>query len=288
MAILFVDDGGSNTSPFDTWVKACTTGIQGAMADGACVAGSTIYVGHNSVATYGGDATYTNQGTFAEPVNVYSVTQGDETTYNIGAIEDASGGIWDLNVDGFVNVYGVHFKTGDNFQSAGTADNKAWQFFDCHIELTGISAVDTIAIVSANGMVWRLINTNLTFGAITQGLQLFAASTLEWFGGTLNTNINDLIEIHNNTGGYVKIRGVDLSVMTGAGTKFLFNGAGVTNEEPIYGEIIGCKLNAVNPPVLVRDVPVVDGVNLTMIGCGSAGVCSFAAHTFSKTVSIGS
>ena len=66
MAILYVDDAGSNTSPFDTWAKAAdgsnAGGLKAALADAACVAGSTVYIGHNSITTYTAAVTYTNLG----------------------------------------------------------------------------------------------------------------------------------------------------------------------------------------------------------------------------------
>lgn len=278
MAILFVDDGGSNTSPFDTWAKACTTGIQGAMADAACVAGSTIYVGHDSTATYSANVTYTNNGTLAAPINVYSVTQGDESIYNDGAIEDASGGVYDILTGGYANIYGVHFKAGDDFKWGSGENNKTWQFEDCHLELTGTNASDTLFNqVGVLGAVWKLFNTNLTFGNAGQGIHCLGGNVFEWFGGALNTDINELVKVHNNRSGNFRVRGVDLGAMVGGA---FFNGFGGSGDEADFsGEIIGCKLNA-TPPVLVTDtLPGVDGVYLAMIGCGSAGIPQTHIHT---------
>jgi len=274
MAILFVDDGGSNTSPFDTWAKACTAGIQGAMADGACVAGSTIYVGHNSIATYTAHTTYTNNGTITLPINVYSVTQGDETTYNVGAIEDADGSVYTLLTPGFVNVYGVTFKVGAYFNAAA---NCGWTFTDCSIEENYDSAAAYIGHSGNQGWSWRFINTNVTFLNAGGTIYIGYGCVFDWLGGSLLvTDITTLVDVHYAIGGIFRARGVDLSIING-GT--LFNGfGGALDEAGFYGEIAGCKLNA-TPPVLVTDTPAVDGVYLAMIGCGSAGIPQTHIHT---------
>ncbi len=202
----------------------------------------------------------------AAPVTVYSVNK-ITGAYSIGAIEDASGASYDLYTDGYANIYGIHFKAGDYLACADVNDNETWQFTDCHLE-TG----DHLFFFGggATGALWRLFNTDVTFPLAYKGIQMQPGGLFEWYGGTLNTDIDELIRVHNWNGGICRIRGVDLGIMNGGA---LFNGFGGTADEAsFYGEVIGCKLNA-TPPVLVTDtLPAVDGVYLAMIDCGSAGI----------------
>ncbi len=279
MAVLFVDDGGSNTSPFDTWAKAAdggnTGGLKAALADAACVAGSTIFIGHNSITTYTAAATLASQGTFALPVKIYSVTQGDETTYNPGAIEtfDSAAAGKDITYTGFANAFGVTLKAGDDYLFTGA--NISWNLIDSTLEFLGAGSNDKIDISGIGGGL-HLFNTNLIFKAAGQTIDIGGGGSIfEWFGGVLTFDINGLFA-YADKGGRVIVRGVDLSSMVGGA---FFNGFGATNDDPGFqGEIIGCKLHA-TPPALVLDTPTVDGVYLAMIGCGSAGIPQTHIHT---------
>lgn len=277
MATLFVDDGGSNTSPFDTWAKAAdgsnSGGIKAALADAACVAGSTIYVGHNSTTTYTASVTYTNSGTAANPIKIYSVTSGDETTLNAGAIEDADGATtYDLLYSGHVYVYGVVFKCGRDVRMV---DNTSWIFEECEIQANRSSRY--LGSLGAEGAYWKLINTDITCNASDQYIRLTEGCKLEWLGGTLNTNLNYLFKVADEGGIYI-VRGVDLSAMTGAGTKFIIDGFGSSGDEAVSLEVSGCKLAAANPPVLVNDTPAIDGVHISMESCHSGDQPYFQHH----------
>lgn len=272
------DDGGSN------WANAFPD-LLTALADAGTIAGSDLYMddGHNFGAA--GNGTYISKGTFAEPINVYVVDKADDSyagktgTGANAAIEDYSGGLHHIYTEGFANIYGVHFKGGNNLTASASGDNDTWQFTDCHLEMTGTSAADTFfqhGSVVAVGAVWKLFNTDITFGHVAQGITLSYNGSFEWFGGTLNTNATNLVVSHIFYGGAVVIRGVDLSIMTGGQ---FFDGFGATSDEVAFrGEIIGCKLHG-TPPALVEDTPVSDGVYLAMIGCGSAAVPQTQVHT---------
>ncbi len=279
MAIFRVDSnvvGGDGSG--DSWVNAYTN-LEACLAHANTIAGSDVYIDDGSAYAYSGNATYSSKGTLDSPINIYCVDKADDS-YSTGAIEDASGGVYDIIFDGYANFYGIHFKSGDDLK-AGAGDYTTCQFTDCHLELAGAGASDAFFGTSSSfGVCWRLFNTNVTFANAAHGISIYRAEVFEWFGGVLSFNINELVEAHISYGGLCRIRGVDLSVMTGSGTKFLFNGfGGATNMAGFYGEVLGSKLNAANPPVLVQDIPAVDGVYLAMIGCGSAGVPQTHIHT---------
>ncbi len=271
------DDGGSN------WANAFPDLVT-AFADAGTVAGSDLYVddGHSKT-NYGADTTYVCKGTLAAPINVYVVDKADDSyagksgTGSNAAIEDTSTGVYNLWTQGFANIYGMHFKSGNNLQPGGAGDNDTWQFTDCHLELASAANSDRVfGNGSANGAFWRLINTDITFAHASQGIAV-TNERFEWLGGNLAFDIDELVAFNVSGGGIVTVRGVDLSSISGGA---LFNGFGtVSDETNFHGSISGCNLNAI-PPVLVTDtLPAGDGVYLAMIGCGSAGVPQTHVYT---------
>lgn len=282
MADLYVDDGGSNTSPFDTWAKACTTGIKGAIADAACVAGSRIFVGHDSIYTEGaGNVTYTSAGTAANPVIVYSAdnTSGEPpSTYTAGAIEDIDGGVYSITTTGHIVFYGITFKSGNLFRIAG---NSIVKLVDCTLQLNRNFAAALLSIANV-GSILLFENTNLSFVNVGAGITIGNGSVFEWRGGTLQTtDLNELFTGHAGYANIVAIRGVDLSIMNSGA---LINGWGSSGDEPDYFEFSGCKFNA-NVPALVTDTTPVNWPGIAkMISCHSGNIPFFQEHTYSGDV----
>ncbi len=273
MAIFRVDHTAGGDGSGDSWINAYTS-LRACFDHANTIAGSDVYVDDGSVSTYSAHTTLASKGTFASPINIYCVDKADDS-YSTGAIEDADDAAYDILLTGFANVYGLYFKAGDDFIMG--ASNIGWRITDSHIQLSGGSGADLFFGVQQDGAFLRLINTNLTFGNVGQGISLADGSVFEWLGGVLNTDLAEMVESHGSKGGIVRVRGVDLSAMNGGA---FFNGFGtVGNEAGFYGEITGCKLHA-TPPVLVTDtLPAIDGVYLAMIGCGSAGVPQTHVHT---------
>lgn len=82
MADIYVNDGGSNTSPYDTWAKAATLL---ATALGVDAAGDSVYVDSTHIETTSGSVTWPMAGTAANPVRVVSANAGSGAPPNTSA-----------------------------------------------------------------------------------------------------------------------------------------------------------------------------------------------------------
>lgn len=79
MTVYYVDDGGSNTSPFDTWAKAAPTlaALQTSIAASTSTDGNIIYIGADSISSGDGvGATVTFTGPTNGNVRIISATVG--------------------------------------------------------------------------------------------------------------------------------------------------------------------------------------------------------------------
>jgi hypothetical protein len=216
MTDYYCKSTGSNTSPYDTWAKACTD-INSAIA--LAVADDRIFMHNGTTVTYATSTTLT-------PVprclliSTADTSNAPPTTYDVGAIITSStnqqitvnGGHW----------YGFLFKSGSGASSAPmnvcTVDN-AWVFFeDCQMSWTGTGAGGGFVINSATSAlnseftsrnctwtwsntgqgftahgVWHDIGSNMDAGA-THPLTLFKATSpvsyIEFNGSDLSGNAN--------------------------------------------------------------------------------------------------
>lgn len=218
MADLFVDDGGSNTSPYETWAKAATTF---ATAVSASSAGDDIILGHDHSEALGGNTTYTFPGTSAAPNRVISCTSsagGSTKTYNkADNIQiDSSGGVRDITLVGHVKFYGVSLKTGDDLIFT-TLATTVW-FDDSVIELSSAGA---LFLLTAGQVSVFLKNTDVNFsgGAAAAAFKLLSGSNLfEWHGGTVSWAGTQPTALFNNSkfAPIVSVAGVDLNAITSA------------------------------------------------------------------------
>ena len=254
MAILYADDGGSNTSPFDTWEKAAL-GLATALADAACVAGSIVYIGHNSTFTGVASTTYTNQGTLASPILVYSVTQGSSpVTYQAGAIEDCDDGQYDIVFDGHMRIYGVTFKSGRHVlfgENDGTFILNSCQVEVANTRTIGIGS-DSLA---ADNMMVIFNDTNVVAGGAAVQIDIKRSCSFYWNGGALSGDVAELVALAYE-GPKCIIDGTDLSSMIGGA---LVNGwGGVSDDRGIF-RAYGVKLNA-TPPALLTDTTAIGNI----------------------------
>jgi len=282
MAEWYVDDAGDGDpgyGPTDRTDPTLADNWTNAFADldvafDAAGAGDIIYVADDTVSVYGATITYTSAGTVGAPVTVYSVNKATGA-YSPGAIEDADGSVYEVNTAGYANLYGVTIKIGAYFRSGA---NCGWTFTDCSIENNYNNSASYMGNLTQAGWVWIFINSNITFLHTGAGINFGYACVFEWLGGSLLiADLDQLVERNDSFGGICRIRGVDLSIMSGGA---LFNGLGGTGDESgFYASVIGCKLNA-TPPVLVTDtLPAVAGIYLEMIDCGSASIPQTHIHT---------
>lgn len=128
----YVDDGGSDTNPYDTWAKAATT-LAGLLADITIAAGDTILIGHDHNEVSNGAKTWTIKpaGSLVNPVRLVSANTST-SAYEAGAAlgaADANNVAFDCDTGG-IDCYGLALSSNGAAVSLG--DNKATLYFtDC-------------------------------------------------------------------------------------------------------------------------------------------------------------
>lgn len=215
MAIVYCDDGGSNTSPYDTWAKAAT--VFGTAVTQAS-AGDDIYIGADHSELLSANATYTFAGTASAPVRVISVTVGTSTYNKADNIQiDTNGGNRDITINGFVKFYGVSLVISDDFTVSDSP--QAVLFDDCLIEMErNGSAVFIIGDSAANVLTLKNTDINFSSGGATSGFNVSFHCDFSWLGGVLfwtGTQPTALFNNHNRSC-VSRVAGVDLSAITSA------------------------------------------------------------------------
>lgn len=249
----YVHDGGSNTSPYDTWAKAATAlGTVTALA----AAGEIIYVSKDHTETLGAAGSYIFAGTAANPVRLLVASEADPpvladapntTTYNI------IGGTQSVVFRGFAYVYGLSVSANRSTTAPTLADHStspgAITFELCAFTqlYNGVNAHISINTAQATGIdddYAEFIDCTFRFGNAGASIQVgcgrsiirsTTGKSLILAGGTTPT---DLFEPWTTTvSGRLDVIGYDLSTITGN----LFNVAG-----PGYLDIYfrNCKLGA--------------------------------------------
>ncbi len=227
MALIFCNDDGSNTSPYETWAKAATTFL---VAVDFASAGDEIRVAadHSELAI--GTVTFAFPGTSLEPNRVISVTF-DTTTYNpFDNIQMATGGTGDMNITGDVQFYGISLEAGDEFRLNDANSRK--YFEDCEIRLTR-GASGKLEVGNSSGLALiELVNTDITWtGTNHGGIESTGSGIIRfiWRGGTLNVASTPTATLFqgNSRAKSIFLSGVDLSVLTGALVQVDINSAGV-------------------------------------------------------------
>ena len=113
MTVYYVDDGGSNTSPFDTWAKAAPTlaALQASIAGSTGTGGNVIYIGADSVSSSDGAAVTFTGPTTGGPCYIISATVGTTTYAKSSSNQIITTGT--LTWNGNFAVFGVRAKAGD-------------------------------------------------------------------------------------------------------------------------------------------------------------------------------
>lgn len=175
MAILHVDNAGSNTSPYDTWAKAATNL---STAAGAAAAGDTIYVAStHSESVAGQTITFTN-GTAAAPIivlcGVKDTTSGITSLAVTGTVDSTTS---TFTLAGFVYAYGVIFRsvTGGISNSMRTANTHGsvatYEQCEFHQRSTSSSSqIRTSVGTTGEESRTRFINCRFTFGNASQSI----------------------------------------------------------------------------------------------------------------------
>ena len=198
-----------------------------AAAIAGMAAGDTLYVAHDTANELIGSAqTYPFPGTMASPNKILCVTRADPpTTLNTMTNAIGSSGAFSTSVSGCFYAYGVTFVAGSGTATAvalrlGTTVNSNQVYDTCQLKMlsTSNSTSCTIGIGAGNNTVQnsiRLINTTLTFSAVSQKL-LMAGGDLYWtdtatpIAGTYPTTTL-IVDGGSTRAGTVTFDGVDLS-----------------------------------------------------------------------------
>jgi hypothetical protein len=133
MTVYYVDDGGSNTSPYDTWAKAAPN-LKTLDTAVALAAGDIIYIGHNSIDSTAAGATTLTMATADPPVRIISATQGsDPVAFQAGSANQIANNST-INFDGAVVLNGLKIVTAGNYGLSNDA-NETGEMRDCSVAL---------------------------------------------------------------------------------------------------------------------------------------------------------
>ncbi len=213
MANIFVDDGGSNTAPHETWAKAATTFLVGV---DAAAAGDDIIIGHDHSEAPGAQ-TYVFPGTPTSISRVISATStagGSVITYNkADNVQVASTS--DITFRGHVHFYGVSFSVADDIfiQTSVTYI----LFDDATLLLTGTNS--NFRLGSAAGQIevtFKNTDINFTGGGTTVGFLPNGPTVINWFGGTQSWSLTQPTALFNanDENQLWTFHGVDFSAIT--------------------------------------------------------------------------
>jgi len=208
---VYCNDGGSNTSPYETWAKAATTM---ATALTAVDAGGTIYVQSNHAEEFVADTTLSStNGITATPVTIISVTNtneppeaGDYQTMTAGGgkLDALTNGAYDIRLGGWDIWIGMEFITGDKLYVTD-ADTDVF-LYNCKLKVTTDTTVGTGGDAAAT-----LVNCDieqLGVGSIkTAGRFFWLGGSFTFNGGTIS---NNLVTPSTGYGSGVVIADVDI------------------------------------------------------------------------------
>lgn len=231
MADIYVSAAGSNTSPYDTWVKGATAFLS---ASALSAAGDNIYVNSTHNENTGGATTYAFP-TTGLPVKVIS-TLVNTTTPTVGAALNTNGNFL-MGIDGYVYMFGMTLSVGAGGNSASAiltlgSSNTVGQFQtyeSCTFYANSTNTDSTIRFGTSAGTPqqgskiierncqWRFINAvqeaSMNMGTTEHYNTIFHASStspttaivteitsggLHWFSGCNFTGPTNLLNIANS------------------------------------------------------------------------------------------
>ena len=208
--VVYCNDDGTNTSPYETLVKAATTFL---VAVDQLVAGEDLLIGMDHVETPGSSQTYTFPGTAAAPNRVISIDTTTEA-YNKADNVQVDLETNDLTMNGFVKFYGFSIDIGDDTVFVGNPSEVL--FDDCLIEFGGSGSLHQIG---SDRNIIRHKNTEINFsgGGTNTGFSLLS-TVFEMRDGKISWSGTQPIALFNamNKRNVISFAGVDLSDITSA------------------------------------------------------------------------
>ncbi len=259
MAILYVNDGGSNTAPYDTLAKAA---VLFGTAVAAAAAGDDIYVGMDHVETPGVSTTYAFPGTAAAPNRVISINTISEAYDKADNIQiDNTGAGFDLTLTGHVKFYGISMRAGDDLLFNVTDARMLWD--DCELEMDSVNGKIKFGHLSGRNFI-QFKNTNINFSGGGANAAIESSTGIfEMRGGTITKGSGAaptaLVNGSTRTGFY-SFAGVDLSDWPAASAL-----VDVSNAADIQVEFHHCILRASTS--LTTGTIAGAGTRILMSGC---------------------
>jgi uncharacterized protein YjbI with pentapeptide repeats len=179
MTVYYVDDGGSSTSPYDTWAKAATS-INTLDAAIAFASGDIVYFGHdhNCAAVNAASLTITGPGSGLPVIFISATTGSDPPAYQKGTgtqIDTTEGATFDISFSGGFSLYGIHAKAGEHIFLYG-ASNRTFYTNDCTFA-PGPTGGINFGGAATSGLVLKNTVVDLTQdGSTPRTTYLFAAN----------------------------------------------------------------------------------------------------------------
>ena len=169
--------------------------------------------------------------TLVDGVNYISVDETDGSAFKAGAIEQATGGVYDLTLDAAdgseLYLSGLYFIAGDDI--IVISPNSKYTFEDGGLELAGANEADRIAIGQQDGTIVNIINSTLTFGTANQRMSGSGTAVINLKGVTTVGAPDPLVANFGAGGVILNINDSDLSTVTGSIVEF----TGVASDQTI-------------------------------------------------------
>lgn len=220
MTVYYVDNAGSNTSPYDTWAKAANNIATIAAIDSA---GDTIYVASTHTESTAGNINLDWAGTSSSPTEIICGTTAaaPPTTYAQTASIAVTGNV-NIAVNttnaGNAAIHGVVLTAGATTNNAnvrlavGVSSSVVAQ--DCELSLGGSSNNSRVQLSAATGAVGRAIDCTFNFSSTAQKIGISgngASGLIE--GGSIKSGssaITDIFEF-SSPGTFLLVSGFDVS-----------------------------------------------------------------------------
>jgi len=219
MADMYVYNGGSNTAPYDTWIKASTKWTT-AMA--AQAAGGIVYVASDHTETEGANYTITaTNGTASAPIKAISLDRTDDSYESMqdGGGLIYAGATYDISLAKYMILVGLKIQSGDDFSLSQTSTSQT-QCIDCR--LITFQWVSSGSGASSYRTILR--DTDIVF---TDDGFIYVYSNFEWIGGSVifegSGSINNGIIRSGSGAANSVVIGVDLSALV-SGDYLIYGG----------------------------------------------------------------
>jgi hypothetical protein len=223
MANKFVWSGAGGSDDGSNWQNAYTS----LMRDWGAEAGftpATDYIYVRSVHSETSGSNVTIKGSTAEGSTaacrviccVGAATGTDPGALATGADVNTNVSTANIKIEESLYIYGVDFLSNNDMDVVLTGVDSDVHLEKCRLELTGTSSADIINFGTGGSpyaIKIRLTDVDLDFAASGQGIQL-AGCDLEWVGGSVDYDVNVLINSPAWYFGNVVLRGLDLSTLS--------------------------------------------------------------------------